>query len=809
MSWKNVKLIFLREARDQLRDRRTLFMVVVLPMLMYPAMGIGMMQMSAIFREEPRTVVVLGTKDLPDAPKLIEENHFAETLFPAQGNVSKLIVVSDIVSEIDADVDFSPEQKQLLEQAQKIRTIHRRQERLEEQQENALAENDPVRLKSIRQNLDQVNRDLSKAFQKSEIQVLLIVPDEFSTRLELENRLIAERKESKREIGDLLQFSVIHNNANRKSQNAVRQVREVLDLWRGKILEQRLALADLPSNLTVPFRQKNVDLASREELSNSLWSSILPALLVIMAVTGAFYPAIDLAAGEKERGTMETLLICPASRTEIVLGKFFTVMLFSMSTAFLNLISMGLTGKYVSSIMLVQAMLGSGGLAMPSLLPLFWVVILLLPLAALFSALCLALATFARSSKEGQYYLTPLLMVTVGLTMFCLSPGVEIQPFYSILPVVGPALLLKELFLSPGVPETLFYILPVLITSFGYSLLALWWAIEQFSKEEVLFRESERFELRLWVRHLLRDKEPTPNFAEAVFCFVMIMLLQFVSLKFFANAFLTAGSSEKVLQLQMISLAATIASPALIIGIMLTTSLVRTFRLRLPKWDLLAAAVILPVVLHPISVELLALLQDWFFRNAIPPEAAKMFAFMSDKNLSVWYILLAIAVTPAICEEVAFRGFILSGLCRNKRTGLAIVFSSLAFGVIHMIPQQVFNATLLGLVLGLLTIRSNSLLPAIMFHFIYNSLQVLRSRVDTSVLTDTPAELFISIHKTDGIRYNWPTIVIAAAVAFILLRWLIFRRETEEVITISEKHLPSGGVAEKTEITSEPPVGVS
>ena len=189
-----------------------------------------------------------------------------------------------------------------------------------------------------------------------------------------------------------------------------------------------------------------------------------------------------------------------------------------------------------------------------------------------------------------------------------------------------------------------------------------------------------------------------------------------------------------------------------------------------------------------------------------------MFAFMSDENISVWYLLLVFAVTPAICEEVAFRGFILSGFSRNKRTGLAIVFSSLAFGIIHMIPQQVFNATLLGLVLGLLTIRSNSLFPAVLFHFIYNSLQVLRSRVDTSVFTDTPAEWFITITKineTNVIRYDWTTILIAAVIAFVLLRWLIFRWDTEKVIAAPVVVSSSNNDVEKIEVTSEPPVGVS
>ncbi len=67
MTWKNIKLIFLREVRDQLRDRRTLFMVAVLPLLLYPALGVGMMQMTLTFTEQTRTVVVLGADDLPPA----------------------------------------------------------------------------------------------------------------------------------------------------------------------------------------------------------------------------------------------------------------------------------------------------------------------------------------------------------------------------------------------------------------------------------------------------------------------------------------------------------------------------------------------------------------------------------------------------------------------------------------------------------------------------------------------------------------------------------------------------------------------
>src|SRR4029077_3050271 len=125
---------------------------------------------------------------------------------------------------------------------------------------------------------------------------------------------------------------------------------DVLEKWEAAILHDWLGLARLDEELMHPAVPEPVDVALEEQHAASAWSKLFPALLVIMSVTGAFYPAIDLVAGEKERGTMETLLICPATRTEIVLGKFFTVMLFSCATAVLNLTSMGLTGKHAAGV---------------------------------------------------------------------------------------------------------------------------------------------------------------------------------------------------------------------------------------------------------------------------------------------------------------------------------------------------------------------------------------------------------------------------------------------------------------------------
>ena len=113
---------------------------------------------------------------------------------------------------------------------------------------------------------------------------------------------------------------------------------------RKSIVAGRLKRDQKTESYTDPIQVKAEDVATASEVGGNTWSRLFPFLLVMMSLTGAFYPAIDLCAGEKERGTMETLLISPASRAELVLGKFLTVMLASVMTALLNLVSMGLTG---------------------------------------------------------------------------------------------------------------------------------------------------------------------------------------------------------------------------------------------------------------------------------------------------------------------------------------------------------------------------------------------------------------------------------------------------------------------------------
>lgn len=221
-----------------------------------------------------------------------------------------------------------------------------------------------------------------------------------------------------------------------------------------------------------------------------------------------------------------------------------------------------------------------------------------------------------------------------------------------------------------------------------------------------------------------------------MFCFVAIMLLQFGAMKFMQaplQGVTAASRSTAMMQLLMIQQLVIIATPALMMGVMLTSSIRATFRLRWPRPIELGAALALPVVLHPVVLTLAGLIQGFF--PPLPPAVVEALGSMTDDSQPLWLVLLAFAGAPALCEEIAFRGFILSGFCRGGRIYIALVFSSLAFGVMHLIPQQVFNAALLGLVLGLMAIRSRSLVPGIAFHFVFNGLEVVRNRYGAQLPT--------------------------------------------------------------------------
>ncbi len=545
-NWSNILLIAARETRDQLRDRRTLFMIAVLPMLLYPIIGMSLMQMAQFFQMHPARTLFISAEPIPES--------------------ARLIVEGDLVA--GADTPFTG-----------LRVVT---------QVQPLISPDDVRAKA------------SRLIQRTVYDVVVCLPPGFV------ERVVAKGQGNSQEppTDDIWPNEplVFYSAANDTSRIAYERVSGALDHWRAQLVDPTSQAHRLIEAEVRPLRTLPEDISDPSLRRAAIWSKVLPFVLVIWAMTGAFYPAVDLCAGEKERGTLETLLSSPAERTEIVWGKLITVMLFSVATALLNMASMCLTAGFIVS-KTTQAF-GAASLSAagpPPTSSLLWLGVALIPISALFSALSLALAAMARSTKEGQYYLMPLLLTTMPLLMLSFMPSVRLELGTAVIPVTGIVLLLRHL-MEGHYAQSLVFLGPVAAVTALCCLFAIRWAVDQFTSEDVLFRESERFGLRSWVRHLVRDRLPLPTVGEAVLCGVLILLIRFFA--GLSMPFPTTWHGFAVTT--AITLVAFVAAPALIMTIILTSRPTETLLLKKTTLGHLIFTALLALALHPLAVCVLA-----------------------------------------------------------------------------------------------------------------------------------------------------------------------------------------------------------
>jgi sodium transport system permease protein len=256
--------------------------------------------------------------------------------------------------------------------------------------------------------------------------------------------------------------------------------------FRERTIHERLAARHLPANLTEPILIQETNVAPPEKVGGVVLGGLVPYFVIILSLTATMYPAMDLTVGEKERGTIETILCSPISRTSLVLGKFLMVLTASLSTAALAIASMGLTlaiaGKMAGGVSQIKAM---GVQFQITPVSVIWVFVMIAPLAVLFSAALLAISLFAKNFKEAQSYLSPLTILVFAPAIVSVLPGVELNTGLSLVPILNTSLVCKEI-----VSGTYHwgYIALIFASSCVYAAGALWVAIRLFQSEDVLFR---------------------------------------------------------------------------------------------------------------------------------------------------------------------------------------------------------------------------------------------------------------------------------------------------------------------------------
>ncbi len=451
-------------------------------------------------------------------------------------------------------------------------------------------------------------------------------------------------------------------------------------------------------------------------------SALVPLILILMTITGAVYPAIDLTAGERERGTLEILVAAPIPRLGLLFAKYVSVVTVAVLTAVVNLVTMTVT-LLVSG--LGTVVFGEAGLRASAVVHVFF---LLLLFALFFSAVLLAVTSFARSFKEAQAYLIPLMLVAMTPGMLSLLPAVKLEGPMQVVPLLNIVLLTREVF-AGYVPAAVTAL--VVVTTLVYALAAIALAARIFGAEAVLYNEQASWSDLF--RRPARGR-PVPMLSSALFCLALMFPAWFVVSNLLGQLRDAGPAAEMALRVA--------ANGVLFLGFPLASVWLRrvrpatAFRATGAGAAAWAPAVLLGLSLWPFALGLHELLK-WLGLATLNEQLLPRVevALSRLRELSPVVVVFGAAVVPAVVEELFFRGYLFSALCGTPRrgggAGTAVVGSAVLFGLFHLVGHQVLivewgvTATLLGLLLGWLSWKTGSVVPGMILHALHNGCVIL------------------------------------------------------------------------------------
>ena len=392
-------IILIKELTDMIRDRRTIFMMVVMPLVVIPLLATTAIKLTQSQIEKAKDkelrVAVIGETAAPELFKRLskEENFFLVTMTNA----------------------------------------------------------DSARAMTAEQTLDGV----------------VIIPQDFSEFVEGDKqatiRLIFKSSESL--------------NAAR------RRIEAIIDQYDREIVNERIGRLQLDETLFDAIAIEREDVASTEEKFAENAGGFLPYIFIIFGFMGSIYPALDLGAGEKERGTLETILSSPASRFDIVMGKFLVVVLFSVATAFLAML--GVLIMVYQFLPTIETNITQTVMDMLGPRRIFIIMSMVLPVSAFFAAVALAISIFARSFKEAQSMMVPLNIIIILPAMIGMLPGFKLTAVTAAIPILNLSLATKAILGGSADP---ILIGEVYLSLFFLAGVSIYGCVKWFNREETLFR---------------------------------------------------------------------------------------------------------------------------------------------------------------------------------------------------------------------------------------------------------------------------------------------------------------------------------
>lgn len=667
-----------KELTEILRDRRTILTLVLMPLLLYPLLTVAFQQYLLSF--QVNNVFVLGFAsdkeediframvDLEDDGRPRDDKEKAP---PVRKRVFKALVKEDVEKMVrDGDVDVG------------------------------------IRLK----NLDDL---LNRRTIVLDADVLFL--PESSTALTLQamvERALAARNAERLE--NLLKRGAARGKELRKEmreRNLAASVVGLMALQNGPLLGGARVEAFLswppqpPPLFSRVLKIRKVALESPAGKAISL-AALIPFILILMTITGAVYPAIDLTAGERERGTLEILVAAPVPRLALLFAKYMAVLTVAVLTALINLGAMFVTLKLSGW---GKMLLGENELELEHVLALLGLLVLF---AAFFSAVLLILTSFARSFKEAQAYLIPLMLASMGPGLAGMLPKLTLSGALAVTPLINIVLLARDVFEGGATPLSVGLVIG---STLIYAAAAIAVAARIFGAEEVLYSEQSG-----WNDFLRRPRKPQPaaSVSNALVCLALMVPINFVLRGLFL--FFHAEQPDPIDTLVFMSLLSVLLFAVLPAVAAYWSRLTwrESFSLKQASWLSVLGSAILGLTLWPIVVQI----RCWIPTNL----SAEMQEKIAGSLTTAGPMLALPLAVGALLEELFFRGYLFTALLKSARPATVIVVTSGLFGLMHCIiggnlgQEQVLTATLLGLVLGCIRWRTGSVLPGMALHLLHN-----------------------------------------------------------------------------------------
>lgn len=269
-----------------------------------------------------------------------------------------------------------------------------------------------------------------------------------------------------------------------KSTNIMveKRVTDKLDKYKSELLANRFNQLHLREEMLTPIAVSNIDVASKKEQIGVMVGGFIPYIFIIFCFLGCMYPSLDLITGEKEKGTIETLLTVPARRFDILLGKMITIAIIGVFAAFMTIGGMFATIRLSHAIPPEILNVVNDILSAKFIIMLF---AMLIPLTLFFAGLLSSIVIRANTFKEAQTYVTPLMFVVIVPAMIALMPGVKLSWQNVWIPILNIALATKEII--AGTINIAHYAAIVASLAF-FAIIALMISSRQFSNEKNILK---------------------------------------------------------------------------------------------------------------------------------------------------------------------------------------------------------------------------------------------------------------------------------------------------------------------------------